>query len=140
MSNQPENENQQSQTVTPQELREFLLAELEASKQAIAELSDEQMEIIAGGARHPEEAQVQGIIHDEWNALNFHPSPQQTPTPSPQHAPVFVRSAPPSPTNPIVDVNRMRANLPSTLHRTNSAGPVPEVHAYVDSITNFRRG
>ena len=36
MSNQPEQENQQFETVTPQELREALLAELEASKQAIA--------------------------------------------------------------------------------------------------------
>jgi hypothetical protein len=50
MSNQPENEMQQSETITPQELREALLSELEASKQAIAELSDEQLEEIAGGA------------------------------------------------------------------------------------------
>lgn len=47
MSNQPENENQQ--TVTPEEVREYLLAELEASKQTIAELSDEQLEEVAGG-------------------------------------------------------------------------------------------
>jgi hypothetical protein len=50
MSNQPENEMQQSETITPQELREALLSELEASKQAIAELNDEQLEEIAGGA------------------------------------------------------------------------------------------
>jgi hypothetical protein len=142
MSNQPENENQQSQTVTPQELREFLLAELEASKQAIAELSDEQMEIITGGALHNEEAYEQGIIHDFHNTVSFtpSPSPQHTPTPSPQHAPVFVRSAPPSPTNPIVDGNRRRANLPSTLRRTNSAGAVPEIHAYLDRSGDFMRG
>ena len=44
MSNQPENE-----ALTPQELREALLAELEASQQVIAEFSDEQLEEIAGG-------------------------------------------------------------------------------------------
>jgi len=50
MSNQPENENQQAETVSAEELREYLLTELETSKQAIAELSDEQLEEIAGGA------------------------------------------------------------------------------------------
>ena len=49
MSDQPENEKQQSATVTSQELREVLLAELDASKQVIAELSEEQLEEIAGG-------------------------------------------------------------------------------------------
>jgi hypothetical protein len=49
MSNQPEYENQQSETVTPEEVRQFLLAEIEANKQAIAELSDEQIEEVAGG-------------------------------------------------------------------------------------------
>src|SRR5689334_20753623 len=45
MSKQPEQENQQ----TPQEMRQALLAELEAGEQAIAELSDEQLEEVAGG-------------------------------------------------------------------------------------------
>src|SRR5689334_17575806 len=53
MSNQPENENQQAETITTEELREFLLTEIEASKQAIAELSDEQLEEVAGGAGRP---------------------------------------------------------------------------------------
>jgi hypothetical protein len=48
MSNQPENEIQQS--MTPEEARQSLLAELEASQQAIAELSNEQLEEIVGGA------------------------------------------------------------------------------------------
>ena len=48
MSNQPENTNQQPETVTPEEVRQSLLAELQASKQVIAELSDEQLETIAG--------------------------------------------------------------------------------------------
>ena len=50
MSNQPENEHQQYETVTPEEVRQSLLAELEAGKQAIDELSDEQLEEVAGGS------------------------------------------------------------------------------------------
>ena len=49
MSNQPENEMLQPQTVTPKGLREFLLTEIEVSKQVLVELSDEQLEEIAGG-------------------------------------------------------------------------------------------
>lgn len=48
MSNQSENEQQQS--MTPEEARQHLLAELDASKQAIAELSNEELEKITGGA------------------------------------------------------------------------------------------
>jgi hypothetical protein len=44
MSNRSENE-----AITTQELREILLAELEARKQAIVELSNEQLGEIAGG-------------------------------------------------------------------------------------------
>ena len=47
MSNQAENENQQ--TVTPEEVRQYMLAELDASKETIAELSDEELEEVAGG-------------------------------------------------------------------------------------------
>jgi hypothetical protein len=49
MSNQPEYENQQPETVTLEEVRQSILAEIEASKQAITELSDEQLEEVAGG-------------------------------------------------------------------------------------------
>ena len=48
MSNQYENEKQQSWT--PQDARQFLLTELDARQQAIAELSDDQLEAMAGGA------------------------------------------------------------------------------------------
>jgi len=48
MSNQPENEMQQSSTL--EEVRQDLLTELEASKQEFVELSDEELEEIAGGA------------------------------------------------------------------------------------------
>ena len=43
-----EHENQQ--TVTPEETRQSMLAELDATQQAIVELSDEQLEDVAGGA------------------------------------------------------------------------------------------
>ena len=46
MSDQPENGNQQ--TITPEEVRQALLTELDASKQAIEALSDEELEAITG--------------------------------------------------------------------------------------------
>ncbi len=49
MSNQSENEIQQTPTPTPEEVRQHLLTEIEASKQTIEELSDEELEQIAGG-------------------------------------------------------------------------------------------
>jgi bacteriocin-like protein len=49
MSNQPRREIQPPETVTPQEVRQFLLADLEAYKQAITELNDEELEEITGG-------------------------------------------------------------------------------------------
>jgi hypothetical protein len=50
MSNQPEYEyqDQQSETITPEEVRQALLAEIDASKRAIEELSDGQLETIVG--------------------------------------------------------------------------------------------
>src|SRR5690349_18554654 len=47
MSNQSENEMQQ--TPTPEEVRQHLLTEIEASKQTIEELSEEELEQVAGG-------------------------------------------------------------------------------------------
>ena len=49
MSNQPENEIQQSSIL--EEVRQSLQAELNASKQAIADLNDEELEAIAGGVK-----------------------------------------------------------------------------------------
>lgn len=51
MSNQPEHENQQSQTVAPEEVRQSLLTELEVRKQTIAVLSDEQLAAVRGGVK-----------------------------------------------------------------------------------------
>jgi len=48
MSDQTENEMQQTETLTPEEVREALLTELAASKQEIEALSDEQLESIIG--------------------------------------------------------------------------------------------
>src|SRR5689334_14437933 len=48
MSDQIENENQQS--MTPEEVRQALLAEIEATQQVVAELSNEQLEEVVGGA------------------------------------------------------------------------------------------
>ena len=50
MSNQAENEKQQPETVAPEVVRQFILAEIEASKPVIAELSDEELEEVAGGS------------------------------------------------------------------------------------------
>ena len=49
MSDHLENEIQPSETMTPLELRESLLAELETASQAIAELSNEELEEVVGG-------------------------------------------------------------------------------------------
>lgn len=123
MSNQPENEMPQPNTMTPQELREALLAELEAGKQIIAELSDEQMEAITGGALPDAVAEVHGAILHDANAIHL---PQA-------HQPSFhpdgrSPSAPPSPTGSRV-VQRL-AVLPVGLRRTRSALPVPDVADY----------
>ena len=47
MSNQPENEKQQ--TMTPEETRQHLLAQTEVIQQVILELRDEDLEEITGG-------------------------------------------------------------------------------------------
>lgn len=64
MSNQLENENPQPETITPQELREsmltgsitpqelheYILSEIDARKQEIVALSDEEMNTVNGGS------------------------------------------------------------------------------------------
>jgi hypothetical protein len=49
MSNQPDQKMQPSETLTSEEVRQSILAELEASKQEVAEISDEQLMEITGG-------------------------------------------------------------------------------------------
>jgi hypothetical protein len=49
MSNQPENENQQIEIVNSEEVRQSILAEIDATRQTIAELSEEELAEVAGG-------------------------------------------------------------------------------------------
>jgi hypothetical protein len=67
MSNQPENENQQVETLTPEEVRQALLAELSSTQQEIAELSDEELVEISSGAgedkwRHLKMSAIMGSV------------------------------------------------------------------------------
>jgi ribosomal protein S24E len=56
MSHQPEHDHQQTVTPIPEEVRQALLAEVDASKQIIADLSDEELEEIIGAG-----AQIEGM-------------------------------------------------------------------------------
>jgi hypothetical protein len=49
MSNQPQQEHEHPKIVTPEELRQSILTELEARKQEIVDLSNEQLMEITGG-------------------------------------------------------------------------------------------
>jgi hypothetical protein len=42
-------ENPLSETLTPQEIRQYLLTEIEISKQAVEEIRDEALDMIFGG-------------------------------------------------------------------------------------------
>ena len=61
MSNQPEHDNQQPETLTSEELRQYILAELEAGKQEIAELSDDQLVEIAGAGKYQYQDPTHGL-------------------------------------------------------------------------------
>ncbi len=87
------NQSEQEKTMTPEEVRQSLLARLEASKQAIAALSDEQLEAITGGALGGNEYRpaiqnvgLYNMIFEEGNNLGAlvppHPNPAQ-PNPAP---------------------------------------------------------
>jgi hypothetical protein len=83
MSNQPENEKQQPETMTVQEIRESILIELEASKQTIAELSDEELKQIAGAGNI---GSALAHAHANINALlnqPIFPDPPAQPAPHP---------------------------------------------------------
>jgi hypothetical protein len=64
MSNLSENEMTQPETVTPQEIREYILTNLEDTKQVIATLSDEELEEIAGAG--------QGMSNAWNNVVHYH--------------------------------------------------------------------
>jgi hypothetical protein len=51
-------QSSENEALTPQELREALLSEIEVSQQAISELNDEQLEEIVGGINGATRANV----------------------------------------------------------------------------------
>src|SRR5205807_922204 len=70
MMSEQSNQTEQS-TMTSQELRQRILEELEASKQAIEELGDEELENIAGGTFAEAAAKVgKFIFHDKKNSVH----------------------------------------------------------------------
>jgi hypothetical protein len=75
MSNQPEYRNQ-PEIVTPQEIRQSILAEINAYQQAIAELSDEELEEVAGG-KNQRKGQYSPVGIAQFMTINL-PMAQQT--------------------------------------------------------------
>jgi hypothetical protein len=75
MSNQPEYRNQ-PEIVTPQEIRQSILAEINAYQQAIAELSDEELEAVAGG-KNQRKGQYSPVGIAQFMTINL-PMAQQT--------------------------------------------------------------
>lgn len=63
MSNQSEQDHQQPETITVEEVRAYLLAELEASQQALAEVSDEELTQIVGAGLCCSRPKVQESVH-----------------------------------------------------------------------------
>lgn len=49
MSNQAEHEHEPSKVLTAEELRQFLLSQMDGTKEAVSELRDEEVEQVAGG-------------------------------------------------------------------------------------------
>ena len=89
MSDQLENEKSQPKTMTPQELRESLLTELEAGKQALAELSDEEVleAITGGGLKRSYSASNLGVERPiSYHLLSHHSSLPGSPLVSSPHA------------------------------------------------------
>jgi hypothetical protein len=109
MSNQSENENQQ--IMTPGEVRQLLLAEIDAVQQAIAEVSNEQLEEVVGGG---------------WFTRCF---TCRTPPSSPLHvsSPVVSSAPPPHPFEPKRQFNQFGgldtvASLSEALKKPEAGG------------------
>ena len=72
-------QSSENEALTPQELREALLSEIEVSQQAISELNDEQLEEIVGGGkffsfkrfRSPKKPSNNDIFHDPRHPEGF---------------------------------------------------------------------
>jgi hypothetical protein len=119
MTNQPDNK-----TLTPQALRQSLLSTLQASKQAITALTDEQLVSVVGGFRVPLTHEDKVYIFNRYLA-NDEVNPNGD-----QH------SAPPSP-------RRERLPPSQTLRRTLSAGPIMSDTQFIAHVTDriqMRRG
>jgi hypothetical protein len=101
MVNQSDNEKmQQPESLTPEELRQFLLAELEASKQTIEALNDEQLEEVVGGGFTAEEMAIamryDGSPLSIGSILRLHnASTAKTPSPATPHSLVETDLNPP---------------------------------------------
>lgn len=109
--NQSENEKkQQPETLTPQELRRSLLAKVEAGKQMIEALDDEQLEEVVGGA-----GDVAGVLAGMRAS---------SPPPAPR-----LSNAPVKPSERILYVpkSHLEGDLQSVLKRSYSTGDIPDV-------------
>jgi hypothetical protein len=75
MSNQAEHEHEPSKTLTAEELRQSLLSQIDATKEAVYALSDEEVEQVAGGMINPFSVTKEGFKnwsqqHELWVAEN----------------------------------------------------------------------
>ncbi len=101
MLNRSDNEKmQQPESLTPEELRQFLLAELEASKQTIEALNDEQLEEVVGGGFTAEEMAIamryEGSPLSIGSILRLHnASTVRTPSPATPHSLIETDLTPP---------------------------------------------
>ena len=77
MSNQAEHEHEPSQTLTPEELRQSLLSQIDATKEAVYALSDEEVEQIAGGLKG-------GSMMDSLKTIYWQKKPNPQLMPGPQ--------------------------------------------------------
>ena len=62
MSNQVDQEKLQAETIPSEEVRQFLLSELETRKQELVELSEEQLEEIAGGLDAEDKQAIKSLV------------------------------------------------------------------------------
>lgn len=62
MSNQVDQEKLQAETLPSEEVRQFLLTELEAKKQELVELSEEQLAEIAGGLGAEDKQVIKSLV------------------------------------------------------------------------------
>ena len=116
MSNQPEQEHPQPETLTPQELRESILTDLEATRQAIVALNDEELETVAGGYVHPSFERVERARRALHEIFTGRPNRLDI-------------SAPSTPQN-----RAQNSVPPSSLHRTKSTGSMSDHQGQMERL------